>query len=157
MARAGLACLKKNDTAYSGLIKKFIHPMARFDAAAILAKHRVACVMDVSDGLAGDARHMAQASQVTIRFDPAGFLIDPTLSEFCGKYQFDPEIMQLAGGEDYELLFACAPEIFERIKKELPGAFQVGWCVPFSGMLLENCPELAVPFQHGLRKHKEDG
>ncbi len=151
LARAGMECLKKNDTAYSGLIEKFICPVARFDAAEILAKNRVCCVMDISDGLAGDAGHLARASRISIRFYPAGFVIDPELSEFCGNYHLQPETLLLAGGEDYELLFACPPEVFERITPALPAAFQVGTCVPFSGVLLENCPESVVPFQHGSR------
>ena len=64
--------------------------------------------------------------------------------------------MMLAGGEDYELLFACPSEIFEQIKKEWPLACQVGVCEPFSGRFLENCPEAALPFQHGFRNDKDN-
>ena len=156
LARAGLACLKKKDLSYPALIEKFIRPVARFDAAEILANHKVTCVMDISDGLAGDAGHMARASHVTIKFDFSAWYMDPAFGEFCGKYQKNPEIMMLAGGEDYELLFACPSEIFEQIKKEWPLACQVGVCEPFSGRFLENCPEAALPFQHGFRNDKDN-
>ncbi len=149
LARAGLRCLKKNETGYPKLIEKFKSPLARFDAAKILSEHKVACVMDVSDGLAGDTGHIAAASNVSIRFEPTSFKIDPILAKFCDKYSLNPEKVMLAGGEDYELMFACRPEIFEQIKKKLPEAFQVGECISFSGTPLMNVPAGVLSFQHG--------
>ncbi len=149
LARAGLACLKKNETGYRKLIEKFKHPTARFDAAKILAEHNVACVMDVSDGLAGDASHIALASNISIMLEPSLFKIDPMLSEFCNQYSLNPEKMMLSGGEDYELMFTCAPEIFDQIKTRLAEAFQVGECISFAGTPLMNMPEDVLSFQHG--------
>lgn len=149
LARAGLACLKNNETGYPKLIEKFKSPNARFDAAKILSEHNVACVMDVSDGLAGDAGHIALSSNISIMFEPLFFKIDPILAEFCRKYPSDPEKMILSGGEDYELMFTCCPEIFEQIKTRLPEAFQVGQCIKFSGTPIINLPADVLSFQHG--------
>jgi len=149
LASAGLQCLKNDETGYPELIEKYKNPRARFDAAKILADHKVACVMDVSDGLAGDAVHIASASNVSIKFDPSFFKIDSILVKFCNKYSLNPEQVILSGGEDYELLFACRPQIFEHIKGMLPEAFQVGECVAYSGQRLMNVPEGIVSFQHG--------
>jgi len=153
LAGAGLQCLKNNETGYLELIEKFKHPKARFDAAKILSEHNVICVMDISDGLAGDAGHIAAASNVSIKFDPSGFKIDPVLAEFCNKYSLNPEKMMFSGGEDYELMFACQPKIFEQIKIMLPEAFQVGECRKFSGTSLRNVPAGVVSFQHGKDKN----
>ena len=155
LASAGLQCLKNNETGYPELIKKFKSPKARFDAAKVLSEHKVACVMDVSDGLAGDAGHIAKASNVSIRFEPTVFKIDSILAKFCNKYSLNPEDVMLAGGEDYELMFACQPEIFEQIKRKIPEAFQVGECILFSGTPLMNVPAGVVSFQHGIKKIRE--
>ena len=55
------------------------HPAARFDAADILARNSVLCVMDISDGLAGDAHHIAKASHLSIEFDLTSEYFDPEL------------------------------------------------------------------------------
>ena len=151
LARAGLDCLVKKNSAFQGLISKFKSPTARFDAAEILAEHQVMCVIDISDGLAGDAGHIAESSGLTIEFglNPATF--DPELISFCEKYKQIPEDLVLAGGEDYELLFACPPDTFAKINKKLPEAFQVGRCLPFNGEHLVNLTSNASSFQHGQR------
>ena len=152
MARAGLDCLMQNETQFPELIQKFTTPIARFDAARILAARGVQCVMDISDGLSGDARHIAEASEISIEFDPAGFHIDPALLAYCGKHGLDPRLLMLSGGEDYELLFACKPEIFEQIQKPLPEAFCVGRCLSYAGKPIINLPEGIRSFQHGEKK-----
>jgi len=149
LARAGLACLENNDHRFPGLVERFLCPKARFDAARVLEKNGVACVMDISDGLAGDAFHIAEASGVSISFLPGEFCIDPLLEEFCRAYGRGVEHEMLSGGEDYELLFACEPEIFERIRSELPDAFKVGTCLDRKGEPLLNLPEGVQSFSHG--------
>jgi thiamin-phosphate kinase len=152
LARAGLDCLIKKDLSFSKLTDKFKSPTARFDAAKILAENLVPCVIDISDGLLGDARHLAEASGLSITFDLDPSTFDPALVSFCKKYNQAPEDLVLGGGEDYELLFACLPEIFEKIKEDLPEAFQVGQCIPFNGTHLITPPATVLSFQHG-RKH----
>lgn len=149
LARAGLETLMRKDASFMSLVEKFKSPRARFDAARILAENGVRCVTDVSDGLAGDARHIAEASNLTIEFDLASCPIDEALLEYCSRYNQVAENLVLAGGEDYELLFACDPEIFAKIRKDVPEAFQAGRCVAYSGQSLSNLPPGVSSFQHG--------
>jgi len=151
LARAGLDCLVKQDPAFQGLISRFKSPTARFDAAEILAENQVMCVIDISDGLAGDTGHIAEASGLFIEFDLKADNFDPELISFCEKYKQVPEEVVLTGGEDYELLFACPPDTFEKINKNLPEAFQVGRCLPFNGDYLVGFPPHVSSFQHGHR------
>ncbi|MEW6079260.1 MAG: thiamine-phosphate kinase [Thermodesulfobacteriota bacterium] len=149
LARAGLMMLQKKDDALPGLIERFKFPRARFDAAAILAAHDVACVIDVSDGLAGDAAHLAEASRVTLTFDFDDAVYSPDLLTFCKRFGQSPEEMVLRGGEDYELLFTCDPAKFDAIHKQLPEACRVGWCREFDGQYLKGLPHGLRSFQHG--------
>lgn len=149
LARAGLDALRRDDTAFEMLIAKFKSPRARFDAAEILAKNRVRCVTDISDGLAGDAGHIAENSNLTITFDLTSFTFEPSLLVYCEKYHQSAEDMVIAGGEDYELLFTCSPETFDRIRSDLPDACQVGTCLPFNGKRLAGLPPGLSSFQHG--------
>ena len=151
LARAGLESLIRNDPLFKSLIAKFKFPSARFDAARVLADHNVKCVIDISDGLAGDTGHIAKASGLSIELDLSDCVLDPALIAFCRKYHLKPEEMVLSGGEDYELLFACPPETFEHIKNALPEAYPVGRCLEFQGMHLINLPAGIRSFQHGKR------
>jgi thiamine-monophosphate kinase len=141
-----------HETGFPELIRKFKEPAARFDAARILADQGVRCVMDISDGLAGDAGHIANASQVSIEFDPAGFKVDPVLEAYCRKNLLDPRLIMLSGGEDYELLFACRPKVFEKIRPNLPEAFCVGKLLPYEGSPFINLPDGIRSYQHGIKK-----
>ncbi len=73
------------------------HPPVRFGAA--LGEAQLASAMlDVSDGLARDLGRLCRASGVAAEVDPAALPSDRPLAE------------AVAFGEDYELLFAAAPE-----------------------------------------------
>lgn len=149
LARAGLELLKHKDVSAALLVDRFKNPSARFDAAEVLAAHRVNCVIDVSDGLAGDANHIAAASGLTIEFDLRKRDFHPALMEYCRRYDRSPEEMILAGGEDYELLVACPPDTFSRIQKDFPDAYSVGKCLEFNGRHLNNLPQGIRSYQHG--------
>ena len=149
LARAGLDALRRDDTTFEKLLEKFKSPKARFDAAEILAENRVKCVTDISDGLIGDAGHIAESSNLTIALDLTSFPFEPSLLAYCEKYDLSAEHMVLAGGEDYELLFTCSPETFDNIREDLPDVCRVGRCLPFSGERLTHLPPGLASFQHG--------
>ncbi|WP_051375282.1 thiamine-phosphate kinase [Desulfosarcina sp. BuS5] len=150
LARAGLEALIKKDAGFEPLVDKFKFPVARFDAAAILLKNGVRTVIDISDGLAGDALHIARASNICIELDVSAVEFDDLLLSFCKKYSLDPVEIFISGGEDYELLFTCTDEIFATIKNDIPSAIMVGRCFPFAGRHLGNLPPGVSSFQHGL-------
>jgi thiamine-monophosphate kinase len=151
LARAGLFSLIRKDPTFKELIDKFKFPSARFDAAQILAENHIGCVIDVSDGLAGDAKRIAEASEVSIEIDLRDRAFHPALLAFCEKYHLKPEYMILAGGEDYELLFACPDDVFEQVQKKLPEAYYIGRCLEFQGTHMVNLPEDISSYQHGKR------
>jgi len=149
LARCGLLALQHRDDRFPELVRRFRYPRARFDAAAVLAEHGVRCVMDISDGLAGDAAHIARAAALTLDLDPTAATRHPDLRSFCKTCRLSADEMVLAGGEDYELLFTCPPARFETIAPLLPGSCQVGRCRDFDGQFLGHLPADIVCFQHG--------
>ena len=149
LARAGLHCLIKKDARFTTLIDKFKSPAARFDAARILAENKVQCVIDISDGLAGDATHIAEASNITINLDLSEYVHNDIFVKFCSEYNLLPDEMALSGGEDYELLFTCSYDTFNHIKKKLPDVFNVGTCMEFGGKHITGVPSAIQSYHHG--------
>jgi thiamin-phosphate kinase len=149
LSRCGLLCLEHHDDRFPDLVQRFLAPRARFDAADRLAEAGIDCVMDISDGLAGDARHIAEASGVTIILEPGEAARRPDLQAFCRARDLSPEDMVLGGGEDYELLFACPPVQYAALQAVLPGACRIGRCEAFDGAFLRNVPAHILSFQHG--------
>ena len=149
LARCGLWALEHGDQRFPDLVQRFLAPRARFDAAERLADQGVRCVMDISDGLAGDARHIAEASHLTIVLEPSEIARHAELQAFCQANRLSPEEMVLAGGEDYELLFTCPEAQFETLRPLLPRACRVGRCKAFDGVFMHNLPEHILSYQHG--------
>ena len=76
----------------------FANPAPRIAAGRWLASHGATAMMDLSDGLAGDAGHLAAASGVALDLDLARL---PLHASVPGP---DRALFAAAGGEDYELL-----------------------------------------------------
>ncbi|SCY03002.1 thiamine-phosphate kinase [Desulfoluna spongiiphila] len=148
LARAGLRCLETEETRFPELLKAFKEPEARFDAAEVLRKHRVRCAMDISDGLAGDAGHLARESGVSLEFHLTEEMAGGALAAWCGATGEDPLSYMASGGEEYELLFACNPDTLAAIEAELPGVMCVGRVMARSGSPLSGLPEDASSFEH---------
>lgn len=75
----------------------FAHPEPRIAAGRWLAAHGAAAMIDLSDGLASDAQHLAAASGVALDLSLDALPLAPGVT--------DPAFAA-EGGEDYELLVA---------------------------------------------------
>ncbi len=76
-------------------------PRARLDEGTAARMAGATAMIDVSDGLAADLRHIAEGSGVGVVLDrvPAAIGVN--------RVSDDPESLALGGGEDYELLFTA--------------------------------------------------
>jgi thiamine-monophosphate kinase len=108
-AAAGLRCLELGLPARGTLrscVEAWRRPQAQVAAGLELQGRAHAC-LDVSDGLAGDAAHLADASGVSIVFEAARIdaLARPLLA-FEARLERTARELVLWGGEDYALLAA---------------------------------------------------
>ena len=87
--------------------ERFARPLPRTREAAWLAERELASAMlDLSDGLAGDATHLSAASGVAVLLIPELVPVHPAARRHAVS---EAEALRLAlsGGEDYELCFAA--------------------------------------------------
>jgi thiamine-monophosphate kinase len=95
-------------------LKAFFDPIPQVDLGRRLAAHKVATAMiDTSDGLSVDLRHVCEASGIGAEVEIASLPISAALSKALAS----PEELALHGGEDYQLLFTVAPEVLENLTR----------------------------------------
>ena len=100
------------------ILERQLKPEARRDITALLKELdvRPTSMIDISDGLASDAMHIARSSNVGVRIYDEKLPIDPETYRTAREFNLDPTTCALNGGEDYELLFTVAQTDFEKIK-----------------------------------------
>jgi thiamine-monophosphate kinase len=91
------------------LRRAFVSPAPRVREALWIRAAGARAGLDLSDGIAGDAAHMAAASGVAIVLEADAIPVHPALAGVRLPPGVDPRELALHGGEDYELLVA-APE-----------------------------------------------
>lgn len=103
--------------------RRHLRPRPRLRAArALVRSGRVHAMIDVSDGLAGDLKHIADRSGVGAEIEQDRIPIDDQTrwaAEHLGASALE---YALTGGEDFELLFTLdagtAPEVLETVAAE---------------------------------------
>jgi thiamine-monophosphate kinase len=105
---AGLAVLEQRASGDEALVRRHLRPLPRLAEGRALVAAGASAMLDVSDGLASDARRLAQASGVRLVLDAAALPIAPGVREVAAALGADPVELAATGGEDYELC-ACVP------------------------------------------------
>lgn len=119
-AAAAIRLLERGEAPGAELRARYARPEPRIAVALrVAATGRVRAMLDLSDGLAGDARHLAAASGVALELDDARIPVDAAASRALGAEA--ARDAALHGGEDYELFFAAEPA-FAREAPELERA-----------------------------------
>ncbi|MBL6645005.1 MAG: thiamine-phosphate kinase [Flavobacteriales bacterium] len=105
-------------TGFDGLLERQLKPEARVDVVEELAKLEVVptSMIDISDGLASEALHIASASGCGVRLHEDKIPMGEKMYETARAFNLDPTLCTLSGGEDYELLFTVPQDRFEHFK-----------------------------------------
>lgn len=102
------------------LIERHLKPEARRDVIRFFkeAGLKPTAMMDVSDGLSSDIKHICKQSKVGCEIMEAQVPISEDAYHMALNFNIDPITCALNGGEDYELLFTIAPEDETKIADE---------------------------------------
>jgi thiamine-monophosphate kinase len=135
----------------------FAAPQPRVREALWLAERGLpAAMLDLSDGLLGDAAHLATASEVAIVLDPAAIPVHPALAA-AGLAPGEALELAVSGGEDYELCLCAEAGAGEAVREAFLAEFgvahtRVGRVVAGAGVYRGGAGEGRTPagggFQH---------
>ena len=109
-----------DDQAIDSLLLRQLAPQPRVGWGIVLGEEQLATSMiDISDGLSSDLRHLCDESKVGAVVETASLPLDENVVQLCGRRALDPLALALHGGEDFELLFTVAPENVARLPKRV--------------------------------------
>jgi len=146
---AALACLKKGLEAPEETLLRHLDPFCRLDAAPQIARFATAMI-DVSDGLASEVRHICKESRVGAVVEEASLPITEATLKAADAAGLDAQACALASGEEFELLFAIAPTDEPELRERFADFTVVGVTEPAgTGAMLRKKSGEVVPLAGG--------
>ncbi|HEU4939843.1 MAG TPA: thiamine-phosphate kinase [Vicinamibacterales bacterium] len=120
---------RPSDGELAECVERYCRPEPRARLGAILGRTRAASAcMDLSDGLADAVTQIASASHTGAEIDAALLPIHSSAQAWFNRKGADAVSAAVAGGDDYELLFAVPPKRRGRLR----GVFREARGVPIT-------------------------
>lgn len=121
------------------LLERQLKPEARKDIIAFLAKDNIVptSMIDISDGLSSELKHICKQSYVGCRIFEERIPIDYQTATMAEQFNMNVTTVALSGGEDYELLFTVPLYKYDIVSK-IKGVHIIGHIAPANtGTILE--------------------
>jgi thiamine-monophosphate kinase len=131
-AYMGLQLLEREKAIYDGketfqpdfsgkeyLLERQLKPEARKDIIEMLEKNGIAptSMIDISDGLSSDIKHICRQSGVGCRIFEDRLPIDYQTAMMAEQFNMNVTTVALNGGEDYELLFTVPLHLHDKVSQ----------------------------------------
>ena len=116
---AGLLALEDGASGPERLVRRHLRPEPRVEAGLVAARLGVGAMIDLSDGLASDVRHVCERSGVGCRVDLDLLPVADDTREFVESLGHDPRILAATGGEDYELLISAPAPVLDALAQSV--------------------------------------
>ena len=104
---------------YQYLIERQLKPEARKDVIELFDKLDIlpTAMIDLSDGLSSDLRHICEQSKVGAHIFEENLPIHPAAHKLAfEEFKISPTTCALNGGEDYELLVCLTPDDWKKVE-----------------------------------------
>lgn len=149
-AGAGLALLEgrasMEDDRGRGLRERYARPEPRLEEGRSLAAVGARAMIDLSDGLASDARHLARRSGVRVELALSALPTGSAVEQVAAQLGASAGAFAASAGDDYELC-ACIPRSAKALAEAESRRWKSGVGLTWVGSVSEGSP--AVTFVDG--------